>query len=40
MGRAMVDRRLGWSDFGPDEIALVTGLLRENLDAMIKAGRA
>ncbi len=39
IGRAMVERRLGWTAYGPDEIAVVKELLSRNLDAMIEAGR-
>jgi len=40
VGRALVDRRLGWTAYGPDEIAVISTILRTNLDAMIEAGRA
>jgi len=39
MASALVDRRLGWTDYGPDQIALIADILRGNLDAMIEAGR-
>lgn len=40
MGRAMVDRRLGWKGYGEPEIGLVREVLRKHLDATIEAGRA
>ncbi|TCT12041.1 TetR family transcriptional regulator [Tepidamorphus gemmatus] len=39
MARALVERRLGWTDYGPGEIALVTAMLHEHLDAMLDAQR-
>jgi len=39
MGRAMVDRRLGWTAYGPGEIAIVRSVLDEHLQAIIAAGR-
>lgn len=38
MARALVERRLGWRDYGPGEIALVTAMLHEHLDAVLDAG--
>jgi TetR/AcrR family transcriptional regulator, regulator of cefoperazone and chloramphenicol sensitivity len=40
MGRAMVERRLGWTNYGPAEVAMVKAAALSNLDAMIEAGRA
>ena len=37
MGRAIVERRLGWTGYGPGEIALVTAMLHDNLDAILDA---
>jgi TetR/AcrR family transcriptional regulator, regulator of cefoperazone and chloramphenicol sensitivity len=37
VGRAIVERRLGWTGYGPREIALVTAMLHDNLDAILDA---
>lgn len=37
MGRAIVERRLGWNGYGPEEIALVVAMMHEHLDAILEA---
>jgi AcrR family transcriptional regulator len=39
LGRALIERRLGWKGYGPDEIAMVQTIVRDNLDAIVEAGR-
>jgi hypothetical protein len=38
IGREIVVRRMGWDKLGKDEAQAVVGLLRGNLDALLKAG--
>lgn len=40
MGRAIIDRRLGWDSYGPAEVEVVRTILHDNLAAIIAAGRA
>jgi AcrR family transcriptional regulator len=40
MGPAIIERRLGWTEYGPGEIEIVRTILHENLAAIIAAGRA
>ncbi len=35
LARAAVERRLGWDGYGPDEVALIRGMLHEHLDALL-----
>lgn len=39
LGRAIVERRLGWTGYGPEEIRLVTSMLHDHLDAILDAER-
>jgi AcrR family transcriptional regulator len=39
IGPAMIERRLGWKGYGPDEIAMIKGIIHRNIGAMIEAGK-
>lgn len=38
MARGLVEARLGWHAYGPDEVALVKAMLHEHLDALLDIG--
>ena len=37
MARAVVWRRLAWTEYGPQQVAIVREMLHEHLDALIDA---
>lgn len=37
IGRAVVQRRMGWAEIGPDEAAAVTSVVQDNLSAILDA---